>query len=207
MLLEHAIDIRCRQRGSDEHAVEELNSVRQQLPSKLAELDGDGRIVERRLATDEWRFRVPMYRDENEQLRLDHGWRDGIEIFLRGEPGFEPTTAYEVYEAVPGRRVFIWKPKFKKIFGGGDTPSEVVAVTQESSGKPGAKRKFDEPAIRAEIVRRCWRNGRFIAPKSVHSLAKNLCDWCQDTHKKEPSPSWMREFAGGVIAVLKLVAR
>jgi hypothetical protein len=126
---------------------------------------------------------------------LGAGWRDELGFTLGDEPGW----------------LYVWKPDFQKYF---EEAVESISATgkqhrksSENQGRPPAP---EWEKVRAEAVRRCWRNGRFIAPESENKLAEALVDWAEDNIKKTKitfALSQMREVVKHTLATLKLIPR
>jgi hypothetical protein len=102
---------------------------------------------------------------------------------------------------------YAWKPDCKKFFGLGvavEDTREPVHEKLEKSGRPGTI-KWQE--LRVEIVQRCWRAGKFVAPEKRIDLVLDLQKWHRREFKSGPNHEDLRKFVGAAIAILKLVGR
>jgi hypothetical protein len=100
---------------------------------------------------------------------------------------------------------YAWEPdcKFGLRFALEDT-KESVQEKPEKSGRPGTIKWQD---LRVEIVQRCWRAGKFVAPEKQIDLVLDLQKWHRREFKSEPNHEDLRKFVGDAIAILKLVGR
>ena len=102
---------------------------------------------------------------------------------------------------------YVWEPDFKKIWSWGyDIPPATKGMQEkpEKSGRPGTTRWQE---LRVEIVRRCWRAGKFVAPEKQIVLVLDLQKWHRRKFKSEPNHEDLRKFVGDAIAILKLTGR
>jgi hypothetical protein len=90
------------------------------------------------------------------------------------------------------------------------TPT-MTAPHQSDEIRPTERRrgpilKHDLFAIAGEIARRCIdpKTRVLRLPKSERRLAKDVLEWCQEKHNKEPAESGMREAVKAICAALRV---
>ena len=166
----------------------------------------DGRLPSLSRQLDKRELLSPtIWRDD---LYLSEGFSLGFDLQIDGVMVFShalgDAPAYD-------RWFFVWWPAFEKIWPASeatlDHQNPAIKPPQEPKAKRGRRAEHDWTAIRADIVRRHWRDGKFIKPKkSEFGLAIELCDLAGRKHPegKEPPLSEMRRLIADVLAVLKM---
>jgi hypothetical protein len=130
-------------------------------------------------------------------------WRD-YDVGFSEHLYVAPTTDHaKDFDAV----FYAWRPDVKKFFGSLVASEDTSESSREKLDKSGRPPTIQWQELREEIMRRCWQNGRFVAPERQTDLTTDLQEWHRLKFKFEPNFDDLRKFVGDAIAILKLATR